>query len=119
MEIYLDKRAVRQIRLSAADAIEDGNNETLREDLIELFNDDEVEDIERRTDAGDIYSFIAEILDEWDQEDVDELFELLEGQLSDADIELKYASLDDDDADDDDDDDEDADDDGDLEKDEF
>lgn len=112
MEIYLDKRAVRQIRLSASDAIEDGDNETLREDLIELFNDDEVEEIERRTDAGDIYSFIAEILDEWDAEDVDELFELLEGQLSDADIELKYTSPDgDDDDDDDDEDDDDLDDD--------
>ena len=96
MEIYLDKRTVRQIRLSASDAIEDGDNETLREDLIELFNDEEIEEIERRTDAGDIYSFIAEILDEWDAEDVDELFELLEGQLSDADIELKYHSPDED-----------------------
>ena len=109
MEIYLDKRAVRQIRLSANDAIEDGDNETLREDLIELFSDDEVEEIERRTDAGDIYSFIAEILDEWDAEDVDELFELLEGQLSDADIELKYTSPDGDDEEEEDDDDDDDD----------
>jgi len=33
MEIYLDKRAVKQIRLSAQDAIEEGDIETLREDI--------------------------------------------------------------------------------------
>ncbi len=92
MEIYLDKRSIRQIRLSASDAIEDGDVDTLREDMIELFNDEETEEIERRTDSGDIYSFISEILEEWDQEDIEELFELLEGQLSDADIDLKYSS---------------------------
>ena len=31
MEIFLDKRAVRQIRISAQDAIEEGDTETLRE----------------------------------------------------------------------------------------
>ena len=106
MEIFLDKRTVRQIRLSASDAIEDGEFETLREDLIDLFNDEETEEIERRTDSGDIYSFINEILEEWDNEDIEELFELLESQLSDADVELKYASpeLDDEEEEDDDDD---------------
>ena len=32
MEIFLDKRAVRQIRISATDAIEEGDTETLREE---------------------------------------------------------------------------------------
>ncbi|MEM6955073.1 MAG: hypothetical protein AAF411_15465 [Myxococcota bacterium] len=107
MEIFLDKRSVRQIRLSASDAIEDGDFDTLREDLIELFNDEETEEIERRTDSGDIHSFVSEILDEWDGEDVEELFELLEGQLSDADIDLKYTSPEMDDEEDEDDEDED------------
>ena len=35
MEIFLDKRAVKQIRQSATDAIDDGDTETLREDIIE------------------------------------------------------------------------------------
>ena len=90
MEVFLDKRAVRQIRLSAADAIEEGDTETLREDLIEAFSEEQVEEIERRIDSGDIYEFISEVLDEWAGDDVDELFELLEGQLADSDIELKY-----------------------------
>ncbi|MDF2692053.1 MAG: Phage protein, partial [Labilithrix sp.] len=40
MEIVLDKRAVRQIRLSAQDAIEEGDTETLREDILEAFTEE-------------------------------------------------------------------------------
>ena len=92
MEIYLDKRAVRQIRLSVADAIEEGDTETLREDLIEAFSEEDIEEIERRIDSGDFFDFVSEILDEWSAEDADELFELLEAQLSDADVDLKYTA---------------------------
>ena len=41
MEIFLDKRAVRQIRLSAQDAIEEGDTESLREDILEAFTEDQ------------------------------------------------------------------------------
>ncbi len=92
MEIFLDKRAVRQIRLSAADAIEEGDTETLREDLIEAFPESVVEEIERRVDAVDFYEFVNDVVDEWSCEDVDELFELLEAHLADADIDLKYTA---------------------------
>jgi len=115
MEIYLDKRAVKAIRISAADAIEEGDTETLREDMMEAFSEEQIEEIERHIESGDFYDFLSEIVDEWTIEDVDELFELLEAQLSDAGIDLKFRGtrLDDDDDDDDDleDDDEDDDDD--------
>jgi hypothetical protein len=90
MEIYLDKRTVRQIRLSATDAIEEGDTDTLREDLMEAFDDEQVEEIERRIDVGDFYELVSDILEEWGGEEVDELFELIEAQLSDAGIEIKY-----------------------------
>ncbi len=96
MEIFLGRRAIRQVRQSAADAIDDGDTETLREDLIEAFSDEQIDLIEQYIDTGDIYEFVSEVLDEWSGEDVDELLELLEGQLSDADIELKYPPVDDD-----------------------
>ncbi len=91
MEIYLDSNAMRQIRLAALDSIEDGDTETLREELIEAFTDADIEEIERRVDAVDFFDFISDILEEWGGDDVDELFEVLEGQLTDADVELKYA----------------------------
>src|SRR3954447_20345810 len=119
MEIHLDKRAVRQIRLSAADAIEEGDTEALREDVLEAFTEEQVEEIERRLDNGDFFEFLTDILDEWSGDDVDELFELLETQLGDLGVDVKYAPREaaeeaEDDADDDldvDDDDDDEDDD--------
>ncbi len=89
MDIYLDKRAVRQIRLSAQEAIEEGDAESLREDVLEAFTEDQVEEIERRLDSGDFYEFLTDVLDEWNGDDVDELFELLETQLGEIGIDLK------------------------------
>lgn len=113
MEISLDKRSVRQIRQSAADAVEDGDTETLREDVMDAFNEEQIEEIERRIDGGDFYDFIGDTLEEWDGDDVDELFELLESHLADVSIELKYRALDADEEEDDDEEDEDDDFDGD------
>src|SRR5882757_895051 len=90
MEIYLDKRAVKQIRVSAADAIEEGDTETLREDLLEAFTEEQVEEIERRLDNGDFFEFLTDMLDEWSGDDVDELFELLDTQLGDVGIDVKF-----------------------------
>ncbi|MCC6557317.1 MAG: hypothetical protein IT372_30570 [Polyangiaceae bacterium] len=96
MEIHLDKRAVKQIRLSAADAVEEGDTEALREDVLEAFSEEQVEEIERRLDSGDFFEFLTDVLDEWGGDDVDELFELLETQLGDIGIDLKYEPRDED-----------------------
>ena len=90
MEILLDKRVVRQIRLSAQDAVEEGDTETLREDILEAFTEEQVEEIERRLDNGDFFEFITDMLDEWSGDDVDELFELMDTQLGDVGIEVKF-----------------------------
>jgi hypothetical protein len=90
MEIFLDKRAVRQIRLSAQDAIEEGDTETLREDLLEVFTEEQVEEIERRLDNGDFFEFLTDMLDEWSGDDADELFELLDAQLGDVGVDIKF-----------------------------
>lgn len=114
MEIFLDKRAVKQIRLSAQDAVEEGDTETLREDILEAFSEEQVEEIERRLDTGDFFEFLTDVVDEWSGDDVEELFELLETHLGDAGIDLKYevkegAGEDDEDEEDDDDEDDDDD----------
>ncbi len=102
MEIYLDRRAVRQIRSSAQEAIDEGDTESSREEILESFTEDQIEEIERRLDHGDMFEFITDVLDEWSGEDVDELFEILESQLGDIGVELKFDDKDDEDDDDDD-----------------
>lgn len=89
MDIHLDKRAVRQIRLSAQEAIEEGDTDSLREDILDAFTEEQVEEIERRLDNGDFYEFLTDVLDEWSGDDVEELFELLETQLGEIGIDLK------------------------------
>jgi hypothetical protein len=93
MEILLDRRAVKQIRLSAQDAVEEGDTETLRDDILDAFSEDQVEEIERRIDT-DFYDFLGDTLEEWAGEDIDELFDLLESQLADVGIELKLETVD-------------------------
>jgi len=90
MEILLDKRAVRQIRLSAQDAIEEGDIETLREDILEAFTEEQVEEIERRLDTGDFFEFLTDLLDEWSGDDADELLELIDTQLGDVGVDVKF-----------------------------
>ena len=89
MDIYLDRRAVRQIRLSAQEAIEQGDTEALREDILEAFDEEQVEEIERRLDSADLFEFLTDVLDEWSGDDMEELFELLDTQLSEIGIDLK------------------------------
>lgn len=89
MEIFLDKRAQKQIRVSAQDAIDEGDHDSLREDVLEAFSDEQIEEIERRIDSVDFADLISEILDEWGGDEVDELFELLESHLAEVGIELK------------------------------
>lgn len=90
MDIYLDKRAVKQIRLSTQEAVEEGDMESLREDILDAFTEEQVEEIERRLDGGDLFEFLTDILDEWNGDDVDELLELLETQLGEVGIDLKF-----------------------------
>jgi hypothetical protein len=89
MEMHLDRRAVRQIRVSAQEAIEEDDTESLREEILEAFSEDQVEEIERRLDHGDMFEFLTDVVDEWSGDDVDELMELLETQLGEVGIDLK------------------------------
>jgi trans-2-enoyl-CoA reductase len=103
MEIYLNKRAVRQIRQSALDAIEDGDTDALREDIVNSFGDEEIDEIEKVLGSGDIQELIEEIVNAWNLEDVDELMELLEEAFTETGTDLTLANPEDEDEEDEDD----------------
>jgi hypothetical protein len=112
MEITLDKKALKLIRASAEDAVEEGDTETLREDIYEAFSEEQIEQIDRRLEGSDFMEFLTDVLEDWSQDDADELLELLESKLSELDVDLRFekagaAAADEDDDDDDFDDDED------------
>ena len=102
MEIFLDKRAVRQIRAATADAIEEGDVELLLEDILSTFAEHDIESAEQLLGGTDLSELLAEALEEWSGDDVDELFELLETTFADHGIDLKYPTVDDDEPDDED-----------------
>ena len=118
MEVHIDKRAVRQIRLSTADTIEEGDTEALREDILDAFPDHQVEEVEQHLGGTELTEVLTQMLEEWSGDDVDELLELLETTLGDYGVVLRLvgeedgydsdtSAKDDDDDDDDNDDDDD------------
>ena len=124
MEITLDKKALKLIRASAEDAVEEGDTETLREDIYEAFSEEQIEQIDRRLEGSDFMEFLTDVLEDWSQDDADELLELLESKLSELDVDLRFekagaAAADDDDDDDDFDDDDDEEDDEDEDEEDF
>jgi hypothetical protein len=96
MEVVLDKRALKQLRMSVADAIQEGDDDALKEELLEVFPDEQIEEMEQRLGSGDFSDLLGDILDEWSGDDVDELLELLETQLGEHGIHLKYEAREDD-----------------------
>lgn len=107
MEIFLDRRATRQIRVAAQEAVEEGDLDSLRDEIIEAFGEDQVEEIERRLDSADFYEHLGDVLDEWSGDDIDELVELLETQLSELGLDLKFEVKEDEEEEEEDDDDDD------------
>ena len=59
-------------------------------DILEAFTEEQVEEVERRLDNGDFFEFITDMLDEWSGDDVDELFELMDTQLGDVGVDVKF-----------------------------
>ena len=92
MEIFLDTRAVRQIRLATADAIEEGDIEALKDDIVDAFPEEKLEALEELLASLDFEDILSELLEEWSGDDVDELFDLLESQLGDYGVDLRLQS---------------------------
>ncbi|MFP6683846.1 MAG: hypothetical protein VB934_04000 [Polyangiaceae bacterium] len=89
MEVHIEKRAVRQIRLSTADTIEEGDTEALREDILDAFPDHQVEEVEQHLGGTELTEVLTQMLEEWSGDDVDELLELLETTLGDYGVVLR------------------------------
>lgn len=92
MNISLDSRTVGQIRLSTRTAIDEGDVEELREDILDAFTEDQTEALESVLEGGNLFDFISEILSEWDKESVDALLESLVSQFDSSGILLKLGS---------------------------
>ena len=102
MRIFFEKRSVRDLRQAIADAKEESDSSTLRDDLVDMFSDDQVEEIERRLDTDDFLDFLDQIIEEWSEEESDEMLDLMTERLGEIGVELTIEDDDDEDDDDDD-----------------
>lgn len=96
MRIFFERRSVRDLRQAIEDSKEESDSATLRDDLVDMFSDDQVEEIERRLDTDDFLDFLDQIIEEWAEEESDELLDLLTERLAEIGIELTVESDDDD-----------------------
>ena len=101
MRIFFEKRSVRDLRQAIEDAKEESDSSTLRDDLVEMFSDDQVEEIERRLDTDDFLDFLDQVIEEWSEEESDELLDLMTERLGEIGVELTIEDEDEDDDEDD------------------
>ena len=96
MDVYLGRRGVRQIRDAVREALEEGDTEALREEIMDAFSEEDVQSIEHQLGGEDFYDFVGAMLDDWGGDDVDELFELIESQFAEIGIDLTtdYSNVD-------------------------
>ncbi len=97
MRIFFEKRSVRDLRQAIEDAKEESDSSTLRDDLVDMFSDDQVEEIERRLDTDDFLDFLDQIIEEWSEEESDEMLDLLTERLGEIGVELTIEDEDDED----------------------
>jgi hypothetical protein len=102
VRIFFEKRSVRDLRQAIADVKEESDSTTLRDDLVDMFSDDQVEEIERRLDTDDFLDFLDQIIEEWSEEESDEMLDLMTERLGEIGVELTIEDDDDDDDDDED-----------------
>lgn len=101
MKIFFEKRSVRVLRQAIEDSKAETDAASVRDDLVDMFSDDQVEEIERRLDTDDFLNFLDQVIEEWAEEEAEELLEILTERLGEIGIELSTESDNDDDDDDD------------------
>ena len=98
MKIFFEKRSVRDLRQAIEDARQESDSTSLRDDLVDMFSDEQVEEIERRLDTDDFLDFLDQIIEEWSEEDSGVMLDLMTERLGEIGVTLTIEDEDDDDS---------------------
>ncbi len=90
LEIIVEPRRTYNLRQAVSEAIENGDYDGLYDDIRDCLTEEQVEQIEEVLDTGDIGEAIDDIVTEWNAEDVDDLFEMIESFFADSSIEIQF-----------------------------
>ena len=94
-EIKLGQRQTKALVGSANQAIEEGDLDLLGEDILNIFSDEQVVEIESRLDGGSLEDLVEEIINEWTGDDLQEFIEIVEDRFAAIEIEIVMGSLED------------------------
>jgi predicted house-cleaning noncanonical NTP pyrophosphatase (MazG superfamily) len=90
LEIIVEPQRTINLRHAISEAIKTGDYDSLYDDIRDCFTDDQVEYVEDVLDSSDIGEAIDEIVEEWNAEDMDELFEIIEHYFAELTVNIRF-----------------------------
>ena len=88
VEIVVEPRQSYSLKQAVMEAIKTGDYNSLYDDIRDCFTEEQIEEMEELLDSGDIGEAIDEIVNEWNGEDLEELFETTQSYFAEFSIEL-------------------------------
>jgi hypothetical protein len=90
MEIDLNPNDLDKIERAAEEVRDDPESKALVRTFLSCLTLEEVEEIERLLEDGDIEVYLDDMVAEWDGQDTDVLLSLFESRLADIDVAVQY-----------------------------
>lgn len=94
MEIELNAHDLDRIERAAEEVREDKDSKALVSTFIQCLTLEEVEEIERLLEDGDIEVYLDDMVAEWDGQDTDTLLSLFESRLAELEVAVQYSAPD-------------------------
>ncbi len=90
LEVYVEPRRTVNFKQAVVEAIENGEYESLADDIRDCFSEDQIEEIQEVLESGDIEETIDDIITEWSGDNLEELMEGIDIAFSSSSIELHF-----------------------------
>lgn len=85
MKVVVERRKYDALVIAIQDAIDDDDKSSLCENIVDCFTDEQSEEIEDSL-GEELFDYINEIVDDWDSDDGETLWELIVQKFSDEGI---------------------------------
>ena len=90
IEIYINARKTVALKTAILDAIENGQYDTLADDVRDCFTAEQIEQIEEKLETNDFDETVDNLLSDWSGDNSEELFEELKNVFSEAGIDVAF-----------------------------
>jgi len=91
LEVFIDTKRSFNLKQAVIEAIENGEYESLRDDIRDCFTVDQVDDIEALLESDNIDEVIEEIIEEWLGDDYEDLQEAIRSFFAESTIDVQFS----------------------------